>query len=44
MKITKAKLKQIIKEELTKAQAKRKKEIKGELSSLEGELKDIEHT
>ena len=37
MKITKAKLKQIIKEELTKAQTKRKKE-------LEDELKDLEHT
>tara|TARA_R110000796_G_C14293083_1_gene404220 strand:- start:316 stop:429 length:114 start_codon:yes stop_codon:yes gene_type:complete len=37
MKITKTKLRNIIKEELTKAQAKRKKE-------LEDELKDLEHT
>ena len=37
MKITKSQLKRLIKEELTKAQAKRKKE-------LEDELKDLEHT
>jgi|TARA_Y100001963_G_scaffold88406_1_gene122124 hypothetical protein len=37
MKLTKAKLKQIIEEELTKAQAERKKE-------LESELEDLEHT
>jgi|21_taG_2_1085346.scaffolds.fasta_scaffold48724_3 hypothetical protein len=42
--LSKAKLRNIIKEELTKAQAKRKKEIEGELKSLEGELKDLEHT
>ena len=36
MKITKAKLKQIIQEELTKAQKERKAE-------LEDELKDLEH-
>ena len=36
MKITKAKLKQIIKEELTKAQKEKKAE-------LEDELKDLEH-
>tara|TARA_R110001592_G_scaffold194714_5_gene442320 strand:+ start:622 stop:756 length:135 start_codon:yes stop_codon:yes gene_type:complete len=44
MKITKTQLRNIIKEELTKAQAKRKKEIEVELKSLEGELKDLEHT
>ena len=37
MKITKKQLRNIIKEELTKAQEKRKKE-------LEDELKDLEHT
>tara|TARA_R110001583_G_scaffold44649_1_gene141485 strand:- start:311 stop:424 length:114 start_codon:yes stop_codon:yes gene_type:complete len=37
VKITKTQLRNIIKEELTKAQAKRKKE-------LEDELKDLEHT
>tara|TARA_R100000664_G_C2629862_1_gene59938 strand:- start:193 stop:306 length:114 start_codon:yes stop_codon:yes gene_type:complete len=37
MKITKTQLRNIIKEELTKAQEKRKKE-------LEDELKDLEHT
>jgi hypothetical protein len=36
MKITKAKLKQIIQEELTKAQKEKKAE-------LEDELKDLEH-
>ena len=42
--LNKTKLRNIIKEELTKAQAKRKKEIEGELKNLEGELKDLEHT
>jgi len=42
--LSKTKLRNIIKEELTKAQAKRKKEIEGELKNLEGELKDLEHT
>jgi len=42
--LNKTKLRNIIKEELTKTQAKRKKEIEGELKSLEGELKDLEHT
>ena len=37
MKLTKKYIKNMIKEELTKAQAKRKKE-------LEDELKDLEHT
>lgn len=37
MKITKTQLRNLIKEELTKAQEKRKKE-------LEDELKDLEHT
>tara|TARA_R110000824_G_scaffold19321_2_gene75021 strand:- start:13 stop:126 length:114 start_codon:yes stop_codon:yes gene_type:complete len=36
MKLTKSKLKQIIKEELTKAEKERKEK-------LEGELKDLEH-
>ena len=35
MKITKSKLKQIIKEELTKAEKKRKKKLKSELDDLE---------
>ena len=35
MKITKSKLKQMIKEELTKAEEKRKKKLKGELDDLE---------
>ena len=33
-----------VKEELTKTQLKRKKEIEGELKSLEGELEDLKHT
>ena len=36
MKLTKSKLRQIIKEELTKAEKEHKKK-------LEGELKDLEH-
>tara|TARA_R110001583_G_scaffold31790_4_gene108513 strand:+ start:2641 stop:2754 length:114 start_codon:yes stop_codon:yes gene_type:complete len=36
MRLTKTRLKQIIKEELTKAEKERKEE-------LEGELKDLEH-
>jgi hypothetical protein len=35
MKITKAKLKQIIKEELTKAQKEKKAELEGELKNLD---------
>jgi len=35
MKLTKSKLKQIIKEELTKTEKKRKKELEGELETLE---------
>jgi len=43
MKITKAKLKQIIKEELSKAEKERKEKLRIRNVEIEDELKDLEH-
>ena len=43
MKLTKTKLKQIIKEELTKAQKSKLKKLKSKKSGLEKDIKSIEH-